>query len=86
MTEGEASEVRTTPSHHAELSLGSKGDLALEARRRRRGENGLGLVRLISRNGSNEPDIGNRRRSSINMMHLETGIVWTHTGAREYFW
>ena len=67
------------PSH---LS-GSKGELAMEARRRRRGEKGLGLVRLNSHKGSNGRDIGNRRRPWVELMRIVTGIVWTHTGVPE---
>jgi hypothetical protein len=56
----------------------------MEARRCRRGENGLGLrVRLNSNDGSNGPDIGNRRWSCVDLMHIGTGIVWTHTRAPE---
>lgn len=56
----------------------------MEARRRRRSENGLGLrVSSNSHDGTNGPDIGNRRWSCVNLMHMETGIVWTHTGAPE---
>ena len=62
----------------------SKGDLAVEAWRCGLGENGLGLlVRLNSNDGSNGPDIGNRRWSCVNLMHIGTGIVWPHTGAPE---
>ncbi len=54
----------------------------MEARRRRRSENGLGLrVSLNSHDGTNGPDIGNRRWSRVNLMRIETGMVWTHAGA-----
>ena len=56
----------------------------MEARSRRRGEKRLGLrVRLNSNDGSNGRDIGNRRWSCVNLIHIGTGIVWTHTGAPE---
>jgi hypothetical protein len=63
---------------------GSKGDLAMEARRGRRRENRLGLrERLDSNDGSDGPDIGNQGWSCVNLMTIGTGIVWTHTGAPE---
>ena len=35
---------------------------------------------MNSHDGSNGPDIGNRRWSCVNLLRMETGIVWTHTG------
>ena len=85
MAEGEAeARLAPLPPIHAEAIPHSKGDLAMEARRRRRGINGLGLrVRRNANDGRNGRDIGNRRRSCVNLMHIGTGMVWTHTGAPE---
>jgi hypothetical protein len=84
MTEGEVSALAPLPPIMPSYLPGSKGDLAMEARRRQRGENGLGLrVSLKSNDGSYGPDIGNRRWSCVNLMHIGTGIAWTHTGAPE---
>ena len=55
----------------------------MKARSSRRGENGLGLVRLNSNNGSNGRDIGNRRWPWVELTRIGTGIVWTHTRAPE---
>jgi len=55
---------------------GSKGDLAMDARRTRRGKKGLGLrVRLNSNDGSNGTDIGNRWWSCVNSMHMRAAII-----------
>ena len=41
----------------------------------------MGLRVRNSNYGSNGSDIGNRRWSSV--MHIVTGMVWTHAGAPE---
>jgi hypothetical protein len=60
----------------------SKAELAMEAWSCGLGENGLGLrVRQDANDGSNGPDIGDRRRSCVNLMPIGMGIVWPLTGA-----
>jgi hypothetical protein len=62
----------------------SKGDLAVEARQCGLGVNGLGLRDLLNANdGSNGPDIGDLRRSGVNLTHIGMGMVRTRTGAPE---
>ena len=38
---------------------------------------------MNSNDGSNGPDICNRRWSCVNLMHIGAGIVWTPIGAPE---
>jgi hypothetical protein len=83
MTEGEVrARLAPLPPIMPNYLPGSKVDLAVEARSRRRGINGLGLrVRLKSYDGSNGRYIGNRRWCCVNLLRIGMGIVWTHTGA-----
>ncbi len=63
---------------------GSEVDLAVEARRSRLRVHGLGLRDLLNANdGGNGRDIGDLRRSGVNLLHIGTGMVLPPTGAPE---
>jgi hypothetical protein len=52
----------------------------MEAGRRHRGEIELEWrIRLLN-NGHNGRDIGNRRWSCVDLIHIVTGMVWTPAG------
>jgi hypothetical protein len=60
----------------------SKVDLPVEAWECGLGVHGLGLRnRLNANDGSNGRDIGDRRRSRVNLLHIGMGMVWPSIGA-----